>query len=403
MLLAFDKIYNSSLKFLEPLSIDKTYELVVREAVDLVGAVHGSLFVPEKGKMKRVFTTCKGLEKVEVRKLGVTRKAFGTGKPIVLSHQQLVKIHPEFAKLPINSDLSYPMVYNKIRIGTLSLLSPKGKNFAKREIEIIKRYVPLATLAIKKAVLYEAINEALRGRDLFISMAAHELKNPLASIILYIDMLKRAIPENKLPEGRYLRNLADDTRRLLRLINNFMDINKIKKGKLHFEKEELDIHKVIKKSISEFRHSYKSHEVVLSDKGKGPMTVRGDFDKLVEMMVNILNNAGKYSEVGSTIFVDLKHNRESVCIKIRDQGIGIDKEDLPLVRKKYYRGENINREGLGIGLYLADYIARNHSGNLELESKAGEGTVVTIKLPVVKKVYASNNRTPAEMGAGRQL
>lgn len=375
-----EDVYNSSLKFLFPLNLKSTFEIVGTEAMKLVGAKYSSVFMMVDGQLKRMFASSPILYDIKTRKKGVTYRAYKSERVVLLKNEELKKIHPEFKKIKVGEDVSIPLTYNKITLGVLSIISEEGRAFSKDDIDKLKLFSPLAMMALRKALLYNELHRALRERDLFISIASHELKTPLTSIFAYSQLLAKKIRKGELPRNEDVNKLLVEEARLNKLVSDFLEVNKIKTGRIQFEMEKVDLVEVATGAKASFENVDKSHKVVIARKVK-ELWVWGDQYKMVQAVLNILNNAGKYSAKNSLIKISFVEDESCYGIRIKDEGVGISETDLPFVFDRFYRAENMKESGMGIGLYLVKYIILKHGGKIDIKSRVGKGTTVSILLP----------------------
>lgn len=381
-----EKIYLAFLKFLMPLSLDETYKKVVQEAKTFTGAKYGSIFIPdENGGFQRVYTSSSALHSVIPRKDGNTARVFKAKDFYLLKTKLGESYHSRLKKFGVGEDLSIALSYNKINIGVLSLLSFKNKEFDEEKIEAVKLFRPLATLAIRKAILYEELQKSIEARDLFISLAAHELKTPLTSIMIYSQLLEKSVSQGQLPKLEQVEKLLNEEKRLTNLTNELLQINRIRTGNLQFEMKKCDLKEIILTALSRSQKTLAEHTArFYSRLGKSEVWVWGDFDKLLQVVTNLLDNAVKYSPPKSKITLTLKSTRLGLVLEIKDEGIGISEEDLPHVFERFYKIDN-KKPGMGLGLYLVSYIVQKHAGKIEIDSELGKGTTVTITLPSYSK------------------
>jgi K+-sensing histidine kinase KdpD len=144
-----------------------------------------------------------------------------------------------------------PLMNRGKSIGVMSIMSKK-KRFSEKHLEILAYFTPLASLAIRKAQLYEELDKALRTRDLFISMAAHELRTPVTTMYVYTQMLKKKSAKGQKLDSEWVDNLLYEMARLTKLIDELLQVNQIKTGNLRYEFEEVDVDHVIKMSLKTF-------------------------------------------------------------------------------------------------------------------------------------------------------
>lgn len=375
-----EKIYKSGLKFLEPLTPEKTFQLVVGEAMKLVKAQYGSIFFIEKGEFKRVYTSAPHLHKIQVRKRGIAYQTFKNRKAHVYKTKSLEKFHPEYKQTGIKSIISIPLSYRNQSIGVLSLQSVRSEYFTRKELNILKWFGSLVTLAIRKNQLYDEVKRALEARDLFISMAAHELRTPITTISGYSQLLYSKFAGSDTIESKWISELSWEALRLTYLVNELLEVDRIKTGQFQYTFQECNFREVVRRAIADFHFTHPDYKVILNDQLNGADVVIGDFNKLLQLVINLLDNAAKFSPSDSEIVIELKPKPRYVCLAIKDQGKGIPKQDLPNIFEKFYKGADHTKEGMGIGLFLAKNIVKQHHGDIHISSKEKKGTKVEVKL-----------------------
>jgi signal transduction histidine kinase len=377
-----EEVYAATLKFMTPQALEETYETIVTEAMKLVGAKYGSLFIPKHGAMKRMYASDPILYTVKVNKKGNTRKSYESGEPYVLKPEELIDLHPEYKELGIGSDLSVPLTYNSQVRGVLSVIAPEGIKYGKKEIDILKAFGQMATLAIKKVALYDRVKSALESRNLFMSIAAHELRTPLTTMFAYAQLIDRSLNKGKNPPKLWSKRLLHEMKRLTKLINDFLQIDQYETGKLAFKFQKASINNILLEAIDNFYYSNFDYKLEYENKvDLSKDYIYGDSDRLTQVFVNLLNNAARFSVSGSKIEVSLNEKDRDLIVKVRDYGKGIIKADLPKIFDKFYKGKNSKPDGLGIGLYLAKTIIDRHKGTISVNSKIHKGTTITVTLP----------------------
>lgn len=382
------RIHRSALKFLLPMTQKEAYETIVNEANKLVSTKNGSIFLPdpETGKLERVFTSNPKLYPIKIRKKGITYTTFKYQAPTVIAKTELLhRIQPKFREMGIKSIISIPLTYKGKSIGVLSLQSLKNEYFSRKELDVLKIFGSFASLAIRNTQLYDEIKSALESRDLFISMTVHELRTPLTSISGYSQMLSSKFAKTNTPESRWIKDLSWEAIRLTNLINELLEANRMKSGQFQFFFSECDLQKIVERALSEFRFTHPYHQIKFDNKSSGVSRLIGDSTKILQMIVNLLDNAAKFSPVGSEIIIGLKSSQRHLRLSIKDQGKGISNKDRLRIFEKFYQGNNHTAEGMGLGLFLVKNIIKQHHGAIQIKSKENKGTAVLIKLPILKK------------------
>lgn len=213
----------------------------------------------------------------------------------------------------------------------------------------------------------------------FVLSVTHELKTPIASVKLFLQTLqKRELPTDKKSEIYEL--CLTDMNRLDGLVNNILLTRSIEDENYFLNKQEINLSAFIKKRIALLENSIlKTHKIVLDLE---EVTMLIDPLGFESILVNLIENAAKYSEPNSTIKIHLSYSKEGVQFQITDEGIGIPKEKRALVFTKFYREENEmtrKSKGTGLGLYIAKFLVEQHKGHIELKGNKPKGLIVDIE------------------------
>ncbi len=379
-----EKINKAAIKFLTPLTLEETYPVIVHEALKLMDAQRGSIFLPDPstGLLTRVYSSYENLYKIQIRKKGITYTTFKTRKAIIINKPSIInRIQPEFRKVGVKSLISLPLSYKNKSIGVLSIHSFKKANITEKELDTFKLYSTMASLAIRKAQLNNETQKALETRDLFISMAAHELRTPLTTINGYIQLLYTRLYGRNTSESRWVEELMWETSRLTQLVSELLEVNRIKSGQFDYKWRECHLKQIIHRALSIAKFTHPDRKIILHDKvEEGKDIIIGDYDKLLQVLTNLLDNAAKFSSPEQPITISLTKKGKNLIIEVRDEGHGIPKKDLEQIFETYYRGEH-QVEGMGLGLALVKYIIANHHGDVKIKSKINKGTSLQVELP----------------------
>ena len=225
-------------------------------------------------------------------------------------------------------------------------------------------------------------------RDDFIKMASHELKTPVTSVKGYVQLLLDMFKEdykNIPPEAiqKALSTIDKQITKLTRLMGELLDLSRIDSGKLELDVREFNLNNVVSETVQDLRHS-NSHNIII--KADAEYNVRGDKDRISQVLSNLLTNAVKYSPNSKNIEVSVQHaDAGNVAVNVKDQGIGIDKKDQGKIFERFYRAEGWSEQtypGFGIGLFIASEIIHRHNGSISVESEKGKGSCFTFTLPV---------------------
>lgn len=229
----------------------------------------------------------------------------------------------------------------------------------------------------------ESRKAAENKKDEFISIASHELKTPLTSVIGYIQLLQRSL---KKYEDKTVDNFLGRTNlqlgKLKNLIGDLLDISKIENGKIEFNKKDFDFHAMLQSSIDIVQQT---QECSIIHKKSVEAQVYGDEMRIEQVIINYLTNAIKYSPDCSEVHIESSiTGDEEIQLKVKDFGIGIPKEMQSQLFEKFYRveGSATRFQGLGIGLYISSEIIKRHKGTWGVVSAPGKGSEFWFKIPL---------------------
>ncbi len=231
-------------------------------------------------------------------------------------------------------------------------------------------------------------DEQLKGN--FLKMVSHELKTPVTSIKGYVQLLLMMLKEQEVTPSSFfetpLLRIESQVKRLSRLISEMLDLSRIESGKLELQKELFSLKELLTETAEDIRFTNTNHTINISQDFTG--TVYGDKDRIEQVIINLINNAIKYSPDNNLVEVRLYREKDNqVAISIKDNGIGIDEEHQQKIFNRFYRAGGQSEEnyaGFGIGLFIAKEIIERHNGSITVESKKGKGSIFTFTLPLEK-------------------
>ncbi|SDZ25422.1 Signal transduction histidine kinase [Evansella caseinilytica] len=217
----------------------------------------------------------------------------------------------------------------------------------------------------------------------FISSISHELRTPLTSIKGWSETLAdSALSREELDTG--LSIIHRETNRLSGLVEELLDFSQMYARRIVLDKERLDLCGLVEEVTRQL--SVRQHETgvaLFTEPLSGPVFVEGDVLRLKQVLINIIDNAYKFTPLGGTIRVGAMASDEQALLTVADTGYGIDPDDLPHVTEKFFKGKS-GQTGSGIGLAICNEILELHGGELYVQSEQGKGTVVTMMLPLNK-------------------
>ena len=220
----------------------------------------------------------------------------------------------------------------------------------------------------------------------FINNMTHELKTPISTIGLSSEMLLRGSIKDEEGVQRYANIIYKENNRLQNLVERVLNIAKLDKDKIQLTLTEIDMHELLEELQETFQFAYENVDAVFMGQLEAQnYMIKGDMIHISNIMNNLFENAIKYSKGAPVVTVRTYNEFNSFCVEITDQGIGMRKEDLPMIFDKFYRvstGNVHDVKGFGLGLYYVKIVVEAHGGDIEVRSTFGKGTTFLIRLPI---------------------
>jgi two-component system, OmpR family, phosphate regulon sensor histidine kinase PhoR len=262
--------------------------------------------------------------------------------------------------------------------------------FTPEEVELVSLLGRLVATAVQNIRAYEAerstVEELRRLSALradFVSLVSHELRSPMAAVIGAARTLEGRWRELSADQRQsFLALIGDETSRLADLIADVLDTSRIEAGTFSFSFTEVDIAELVRDVVSAAEVGQDEVRVRAEVNGTLPV-IRGDRERLRQVLQNLVDNAVKYSSTGGEVRVRAMVEDGSVRVDVQDEGPGIPREDQKLIFEKFGRagGHGAAKPGTGLGLFIARSIAEAHGGSLAVESEPAQGSVFTLELP----------------------
>jgi signal transduction histidine kinase/CheY-like chemotaxis protein len=287
-------------------------------------------------------------------------------------------------KLIPNATFNVTIVEIPLRMRTLLSVVQSALRARRQQYEIRDAMVERERQAMELASQAKDLREADRRKDEFLATLAHELRNPLAPIRTGLDILKRTASEAAAARTREM--MDRQLRHMVRLIDDLLDVSRITRGKMDLQKEPVTLPGVIEAAVEASRPLVEAgHHRLTVSLPDDQRPFRADPTRMAQIISNLLSNAAKYSHAGGQIVVDGRRDGPDVVIQVRDQGVGILRENLSEIFAMF---SQVNRTldrakgGLGIGLALVRRLTEMHGGTVTAESEgANRGSTFTVRIP----------------------
>jgi signal transduction histidine kinase/AmiR/NasT family two-component response regulator len=285
--------------------------------------------------------------------------------------------------LGTRSEICVPLVVRGEAFGALTLATgASGRVFGPEDLELVTDLARRCATAIDNARLYDAAQRAIALRDEFLSVAAHELRTPLTSLVLAFQRFEERLKGVGEPAlGAKFTLLVQQFDRLTDLVERLLDLSRLSAGKLDIKPGRTDLARVVRDVVQRFEEE--AHRAGTAVSVSGPLELVGVWDRtrLEQVLTNLVGNALKFS-TGKPVEVSVQGEDGLASVTIRDHGIGIPEEKLPLIFERFGRGVPARSYGgLGLGLYVARQLVEAHGGQIRVTSAVGEGTTFSVDLP----------------------
>ena len=427
------------------LDIDTLLQSITDAATELTGAAFGSFFYNGKDANGDAFLlyTLSGAPREAFEKLGhprptpVFKPTFDGGPPVrsddITKDPRYGRMGPHHGMpnghLPVRSYLAASVCSRSGEVlGGLFFGHPEPNRFDERTEQNIAGFVAQAAVAIDNARLYDMAQRAARERegllaseraaraeaerhskmkDEFLAMLAHELRNPLAPITNAAQLLKMPAADENL-RLKATSIISRQVRHMTELIDDLLDVSRVTRGLVKLEAETLELNAVLRSAVEQARPHIEAREHALTvDAPAQPVLVVGDRTRLVQVLVNLLNNAAKYTPPKGRITLRLEAGLESARLTVIDNGAGMDAKLLPHVFDLFTQAERTpdrSQGGLGIGLALVKTIVQMHGGQVEAHSDGPNlGASVSVLLPLAGSDAASPHAPARQRACARNV
>jgi len=300
----------------------------------------------------------------------------------------------------INTSIVYPLIAKDKALGALTfVLSKQESEIKEEEWTILENFVGAVGIALDNALLFESLRrtteqlkqanvklqELDKLKDEFVSLASHELRTPMTVIKDYASVM---LEDKTLSESNrhILERVHLSAVRLINIVNDNLDVSKIESGKMEFNPVDFDISKLSTEVKDELLETYTKKNIKLEVQ-VGNYNVHADRDKIHQVLINLINNAIKFTPNEGTIDVSFVTKDKNLETTVSDTGSGIKPEDMPKLFTKFTRLENAvapiaKTSGTGLGLYLCQKIVEKSGGTISVQSVFGKGTKFTFSIPL---------------------
>ena len=384
------------------LDLQDVFHLILSSALELLGGSEGSIMLlTEDGKELEVVSyQGPAFETVMRGRVTLGEGIAGTVadriSPMLVQGNELPGRlkdagHPE---RNINSAMCVPLIRRGELLGVLNLNETDGKRtFTEHDLSALGFFAEHAAIAIGNASLFEQERETVtrleeldRLKSDFVATVSHELKTPLTAIIgAAKTVARRGGAMDSEQHAGFMDMIQRQGNRLLRLVDDVLTAARIESGLPRMRRELLDLKVIAENVIEELRHLKRgeNRSILLTTEPEKPQ-VWGDSTAVQQILVNLIENALKYSEIDREVRVTVKELPTEAILEVSDRGSGISDEQLEHIFERFRQVDSSSTRpvgGFGLGLYIVKNLVDAHSGRIDVESKLGEGSTFRVHLP----------------------
>ncbi len=310
-----------------------------------------------------------------------------------------------YRSLNIKSLMTLPISTGGRGMGAMTLAyCESGRTYDENDLEFFQEFCYHLSVIFDNARLFDEIKKRDEAKDVFLASLSHELRNPLAPIKSALELIQM---RQLTPEIREEIDIIEHQfNHMARLLNDLLDVTRFTQDRISLSTQPVDLRRLTERALKAADPLMRSADITLHFTfSSNPLTIIADETRLEQAISNLISNAVKFTPAGGSIWVELERDGTDACIRVRDNGAGIEAYDLPNIFDIYYQGSNRGaaNTGLGLGLLLVRRIVELHRGSVTARSEGrGKGAEFTIKIPLVELTPSEKTDGPLK-GAAKAM
>lgn len=380
----YQQLIDISRDLASTLNVDTILRRIINVSAEICKAEAASILLWDESKQQLYFEAATNTSEEETLK-GIIVPAESIGGWVAINREAVVisdvqkdrryfqKVDEE-TNLATRSMVAIPLIAKDRLVGVLEVLNKKDGQFSEYDKEILMALGVQAAIAIENARLFQQSD--------LIAELVHELRTPLASISTIAHLLQRPEVSDE-QKANLAQTIIQETNRLNELASSFLDFARLEARRTAFELSEFNLNELIAECLNIVQHRAKEKNIeILQELDPELPAIKADRDKIKQVLLNLLSNAIKYNVREGKIFIKTYTRWDDILMTIQDTGIGISEDDIPRLFEKFFRSKSSEAvaDGTGLGLSISKRIIENHGGKIDVQSKIGEGTTITLRL-----------------------
>jgi signal transduction histidine kinase len=408
-LVEMSRLYDISLGINSAISVETLLKIVAKEATLLIDKPWASivLFNNKQEITHSVFVGVNQGDEVKldrkVRRGGLSEWIWTHNTPIVVEDTQIDKranCSDFLNRFGIRSIIGFPLTTGKQVMGAMYTGDFDPGRFDKDQLRLLTSLSAQLSTAIEKSSLYESLERKIRSLEKqlealektnilksdFVTHVSHELRTPLTSIKAYVETLCDNVSDKKFTRGpEFLTIISKETDRLIRIVNDILDVSKIEFGQRPLQRSEFNLHELMDDVTSMLSPALDEKCIQIQvDIPEFLPRIDADPDLMKQVFINLISNAVKYSPPETPVTVSAVEEAVDIVVTVEDRGIGIPADEVGNIFDKYFRARSqvgAKLEGVGLGLAIVKNIVEQHGGTIRVESEEGVGSKFIFTIP----------------------
>lgn len=301
-----------------------------------------------------------------------------------LMAQTPATFHDYLRRFTPRTVISAPLVYRNVALGSLTAWRITGDSYTRDDLQLLEAIADRAAMAVVQARSFDAAQRAIRSRDEALAIVSHDLRNPITAIRTSAALIRRRAGDSLTPVvEKHLATVDRSTDTMLRLIRDLLDVAQLDAGTLKLSREPISVRSVLFETQEQHRliAEARSLELRVELTDAQDCLVHADRERLAQVFSNLVGNALKFTPEGGVITLGARRAAGGAELFVADTGIGMSAEQVAHLFDRFWEGRPQSREGIGLGLSIAQGIVHAHQGRISVESEHGRGTRFCVWLP----------------------